>query len=81
MLKENLPLAAVVLAASLLGACGQKGPLYLPQDASADNSTLSPQAATPADEPTTENTSALSNTDKEDTDKPGDKPPPPVAEQ
>lgn len=33
MFKENLPLAAVVLAASLLGACGQKGPLYLPQDA------------------------------------------------
>lgn len=32
MSQENLPLAAVILVASLLGACGQKGPLYLPQD-------------------------------------------------
>ncbi|WP_237067972.1 LPS translocon maturation chaperone LptM [Microbulbifer guangxiensis] len=32
MSQETLPLAAVILAASLLGACGQKGPLYLPQD-------------------------------------------------
>ncbi|WP_067084455.1 MULTISPECIES: lipoprotein [Microbulbifer] len=33
MSRENLPLAAVLLIVGLLGACGQKGPLYLPQGA------------------------------------------------
>lgn len=33
MSRENLPLAAVLLVVGLLGACGQKGPLYLPQEA------------------------------------------------
>ncbi|WP_345549146.1 LPS translocon maturation chaperone LptM [Microbulbifer aestuariivivens] len=33
MSQPSLPFAAILLAASLLGGCGQKGPLYLPQEA------------------------------------------------
>ena len=45
----RLPALTLAALALLLAGCGQKGPLYLPDDASA-NSTNTPAAERPAEE-------------------------------
>ncbi|HSX84488.1 MAG TPA: lipoprotein [Cellvibrio sp.] len=47
---------AVVLILLCLGACGQKGPLYLPQPAKPQPETPAPQAETPTPQAGSEQT-------------------------
>jgi predicted small lipoprotein YifL len=44
---KPLVLACMLLGSSLLGACGQKGPLYLPSPAHSAASSPPPPIATP----------------------------------
>jgi predicted small lipoprotein YifL len=49
--RRTLVLSSILLLASLLPACGKKGPLYLPQD-----KPMAPAPAAPATQPTVEPT-------------------------
>ena len=45
---RRLVLLCMIFAALFLGACGKKGPLYLPQDAAAENPGAAAVSPTPA---------------------------------
>ncbi|MBY6190653.1 lipoprotein [Microbulbifer agarilyticus] len=45
MRTQLISLTAIVALSATLGACGQKGPLYLPQDPAAPGATGAPRAA------------------------------------
>ncbi|GAB2528011.1 LPS translocon maturation chaperone LptM [Microbulbifer agarilyticus] len=44
MRTQLISLTAIVALSATLGACGQKGPLYLPQDPAAPSATGAPRA-------------------------------------
>ncbi|MCA0894991.1 LPS translocon maturation chaperone LptM [Microbulbifer agarilyticus] len=48
MRTQLISLTAIIALSATLGACGQKGPLYLPQDPAAPGASSAPRAASTA---------------------------------
>ncbi|MBN9340697.1 MAG: lipoprotein [Comamonadaceae bacterium] len=65
MLRANQILVrtlALAASAAALAGCGQRGPLYLPTDPTADERASLPQSLTPASAPATKGSTPSSDT-------------------